>query len=155
MPMEKTITNREFLKKETSMIFNVAHELDLSRNKVLEPYNITGKQAFILSFLLLNPDKQLTQRDFEYEFNLRSSTINSVLNYLEKGGFLKRIISETDGRAKKVTATAKGQQMLDILSKLFQKESHMVIKGFTKEEHQQFQDYLYRVLDNIKENKNG
>lgn len=152
--MEKKIADKEFLKKGTSLIFALAHELDLYRNKVLEPYGITGKQAGILSFLLRNPDKQLTQRDFEYEFNLCSSTINSVLNYLENGGFLKRTISETDGRAKNVTATAKGQKMLDILSELFQKESNMLTQGFTKEEQTQFQDYQYRVLDNIRENKN-
>jgi DNA-binding MarR family transcriptional regulator len=146
---------QKVLKKETSLLFMIAHQLNLYQNKILEPYGITGKQATILSFLLLNPDRRLTQRDFESEFNLCGSTINSVLNYLEKGGFLLRTVSETDGRAKNVKATAKGRQMLAVISELFQRQSDMVIKGFTPEEQRQFQAYLGRVLNNINEKRAG
>jgi DNA-binding MarR family transcriptional regulator len=149
------IAEKGFLKKEIFMIFTIAHELDLYRNKVLEPYGITGKQAVILSYLLRNYDKQLTQRDFEYHFKLCSSTINSVLNNLEKGGFLTRNISDTDGRAKNVTVTAKGREMSDVIMELFQNESDMVIQDFTKAEQAQFLDYLGRTLDNIRQKQKG
>jgi DNA-binding MarR family transcriptional regulator len=149
--MEKGYRKEEFFKRETSRIFGIGHELGIYRNKVLEPHGITGQQAIILYFLLWNSEKALTQRDFEYKFNLCSSTINSVLNYLENGGFLKRTVSESDGRAKNITPTSKGREMLPVITALLEKESDMVMKGFTAEEQEQFQNYLHRVLENIKE----
>ncbi len=143
-----------FFQKETSMMFAITHELELFRNKALETYGITGKQAIILYFLLLNTEKQLTQREFEYKFNLCSSTINSVLNYLEDGGFLTRIVSETDGRAKNIKATDKGMKMSAVIKEQLQKEMDIVTKGFSEKEQEQFRDYLFRALNNIKGNKN-
>jgi DNA-binding MarR family transcriptional regulator len=150
--MGARITDEASLKRtEASLMFGITHQLGMYHNRVLEPHGITGKQGLVLSYLLFNPAQQFTQRDLERKFNLRSSTINSVLNYLEKGGFLKRTVSDEDGRAKIVTATEKGNQMLEIILQLFQEESEMIIKGFTPAEQKQFQGYLYRVMANIGE----
>lgn len=125
----------------------------LYRNKIFEPYGVTGKQAFILTYILFHDYSRLTQHDLEKEFNLRPSTINSSLCYLEDGGFIKRTVSESDARAKRVTATEKGKKIFDDLQNCAASQEQTIINGFSEDEVKQFSNYLSRILANISQSQ--
>ena len=154
--MDKKIEDLTSFKEMDFMLLNcIAHELDKYHNKVFGPYGITGKQAAILSFMSFNSNNKLTQRDFEQEFDLRPSTINSVLNNLEAGGFVTRTVSKTDGRAKIVTAEQKGRELFDVIIGSMQRQNDLVIKGFSQAEQQQLHSFLHRIVDNIHNTREG
>ena len=146
---------KSFKEKNALLLSGIAHELNLYRNRVYEPYGITGKQAIILTFISFNSDKELTQKDFEQEFNLRPSTVNSLLNYLEDGGFLTRTVSNTDGRAKIITAEEKGKRLFDVILNCMQVQDDLIVKGFTEEEQIQLHSYLHRIMNNIHNSQEG
>jgi DNA-binding MarR family transcriptional regulator len=148
--MISKIQDLETYKEMNSLLLmGISHGLNLFQNKIFEPYGITGKQAGILSFLMFNKDKELTQKDFEHEFNLRPSTINSVLTYLEDGGFISRSVSKTDARAKIVTANEKSKQIFNEIINCTDIQENLIVQGFSAAEQEQLHDFLTRIINNV------
>lgn len=133
----------------TKKLLGIGHQLLLYRNKIFEPYGVTGKQAMVLTYILFNKNKHLSQRDIEKEFNLRPSTINSALCYLEDGGFIERTVSQSDARAKRVTATEKGEKIFNDLCACTECQEKTMINGFSESEIKQLNEYLDRIFVNI------
>ena len=74
---------------------------------------ITGVQGFVIGYLYSNRNRDIFQRDLEKQFNLRRSSITSVLNNLEKKAYIRREEVNNDKRLKKVVLTAKGMEHQD------------------------------------------
>ncbi|HHV31442.1 MarR family winged helix-turn-helix transcriptional regulator [Caproiciproducens sp. LBM24188] len=144
-----------FKDSNSFLLAGIAHHLALYRNRLYEPHGITGKQAAILTFLCFNKGKEITQHDIEEEFNLRPSTINSALNYLEAGGFILRTTSKTDARAKIVTETQKAHNLFEVILNERKMEEKLIIQGFSSAEQVQLHDFLHRVINNIIEARDG
>lgn len=72
-------------------------------------YGITGVQARILGFVYHNSERRdIFQRDIEEELDIRRSSVTSVLQLMEKKGYIKRVSVSKDARLKKIILTEKG-----------------------------------------------
>lgn len=147
MPENETL--RSLRNENTHMLMSISHGIQMFLNKINEPNGITGKQAGMLLFISRNSDKKLTQRNFEKEFGLCPSTINSVLNYLEDGGFITRNSSSSDGRANIIKATEKGKKLYTVIAERVNKQEEIIVKGFSDEEKAQLHNFLRRISQNI------
>lgn len=75
-------------------------------------YGVTGVQARILGFVHRNYDKKdIFQRDIEEELDIRRSSVTSVLQLMEKNGYIKRVSVSEDARLKKIMLTEKGLEI--------------------------------------------
>jgi DNA-binding MarR family transcriptional regulator len=75
-------------------------------------YGLTDVQAKILAFVRFNSDKRdIFQRDLEEEFGIRRSSVTSVLQLMEKNGYIKRVSVSEDARLKKIVLTEKGLEI--------------------------------------------
>ncbi len=137
--------------QEAVMMGRIAHQIAVYLNNYFEPYGITYKQSKILLHLIQHQDENVTQRDIERVFYLRSSTITSMMCYLEKGGFIQRYTSEEDGRAKRIQVTQKGLGMKDFILENIRRMQDIVIRGLSEAEHQEFLRLLRHVMSNIEE----
>lgn len=81
-------------------------------SKEAAQYNITGVQGRILGFIYCKSNKKdIFQKDIEEELNIRRSSVTSVLQLMEKNGYIKRIRVSEDGRLKKIILTEKGLEI--------------------------------------------
>ena len=72
-------------------------------------HGVTGIQAFVLHYICMHaPNKDVFQRDVEHEFDVRRSTVSSVITHLESKGLLTRAQASRDGRLKKLVPTERG-----------------------------------------------
>lgn len=72
-------------------------------------YGITDVQSRILGFIQHNADKRdIFQKDIEGHLDIRRSSVTSVLQLMEKNGYIKRISVSEDARLKKIILTEKG-----------------------------------------------
>lgn len=62
----------------------------------------------ILRYLAAVDGECVSQRDIEREFGIRRSTVTSVLQLMEKNGFIRRFRDEKDGRLKRIEITDAG-----------------------------------------------
>lgn len=79
-------------------------------------YGLTSVQGRILGFVRHESAKRdIFQKDIEEEFDIRRSSVTSVLQLMEKNGYIKRVSVSEDARLKKIILTEKG---LDIQNKI-------------------------------------
>lgn len=81
-------------------------------DKEAAKYGITGVQARILGFVYHNyTKKDIFQKDIEEEFDIRRSSVTSVLQLMEKNGYIQRVSVSEDARLKKIMLTEKGLEI--------------------------------------------
>mgnify|MGYP000594351146 CR=1 FL=1 len=84
-------------------------------------------------------------RDIENIFGLKSSSITSLMQGLEKKEFIKRVTGINDTRTKELVLTDKGKELVAISRKVFDDVEKAMVKEFSDEERNQFLNYLERV----------
>jgi DNA-binding MarR family transcriptional regulator len=118
-------------------------------NSMLKEMNLTSTQLDVLMYLLSSQDREVNQTDIEREFKIKNPTVTGILNRLEAKGFVRRAVSSSDARVKRILVTGKSRE---IEKKVHQKGALIedgLLRGFTKEEQEQLSAFLKRVLDNV------
>ena len=109
---------------------------------------ITGTHGWAIGFFYHNRDRDIFQKDFEQEFNIRRSTASNILALIEKNGLITRESVPYDARLKKITLTQNALDIQSIVDKAFEKVEENIKKGISDEELQVF----FKVIDKINSN---
>lgn len=109
---------------------------------------MTGTHGWALGFFFHNRHRDVFQKDFEQEFNIRRSTASNILALIEKNGLIKREPVPYDARLKKITLTPKALDVQCVVDKAFEKLEDTIKEGITQEELEVF----FRVIDKINSN---
>ena len=114
---------------------------------------MTGTHGWAIGFFYHNRDRDIFQKDFEQEFNIRRSTASNILALIEKNNLITRESVPYDARLKKITLTQKAIEIQHIVENAFENLEDTIREGITPEELEVF----YRVLDKINSNleRNG
>jgi MarR family transcriptional regulator, organic hydroperoxide resistance regulator len=80
---------------------------------------------------------------------LGKSTLTSMLDRLEKAGFLKRVLSPDDRRKIIILRTEKDKTLEKEYVKVSQSMAAVYLKGFSGKELDNLKDYLGRIYDNL------
>lgn len=73
--------------------------------------DLTGFQSRILHFIAYC-GHEVYQRDIEEEFEIRRSSVTSVLQTMERNGLIERVSVEQDARLKKIILTTKAKDLM-------------------------------------------
>lgn len=130
---------------KTSRIIKRYADSDASKSYVDK---MTGTHGWAMGYFFRNRDKDIFQKDFEQEFNIRRSTASSILSLMEKNDLIKREGVPHDGRLKKITLTEKSLKIQSIVDDAFDRFEKTMKQGISDEELQVF----YTVLDKINNN---
>ena len=137
--------------KMAKLILDTAHQMKVCLDSSFDDVKLNGLQARILGFVEQN-DKlgnDVYQKDIEAEFKIRRSSVSSVLDTMEKNGFIFRVSVASDARLKKLVLTEKskliGQHYRDTVD-LFEQQ---VSSGFTAEEIETLRRLIARINHNV------
>ncbi len=137
------------------VILDSAHKIRLVLNSRFENDELTGPQARILSFLIKRSARNLPvyQKDIEREFKISRSSVTSVLNNMEKNGFILRQAVESDARLKKIALTEKARKSgIENKTKLDNFEAKLM-DGFTRQEMETLTALLDKAVKNLNNQK--
>ena len=109
---------------------------------------MTGTHGWAIGFFYHNRDRDVFQKDFEQEFNIRRSTASNILALIEKNGLITRESVPYDARLKKIILTQKALDVQSVVEKAFESLEDTMKKDITEEELQVF----FRVIDKINNN---
>ena len=102
-------------------IHMVGNQMKRLADNAAAEYGLTSIQSRMIRFLYLESKKRdVYQKDIEEEFYIRRSSVSSVLQLLEKKGYIERIGVKGDKRLKKIVLTGTG--------KLIQEKVHSLIQ---------------------------
>lgn len=120
--------------------------------KVSSEYGISSIQAKILGYIYANIEKKdIFQKSIEEEFDIRKSSVTSVLTLMEKNGLIKRVSVSGDARLKKLTLTDKGIEIHKSIYKEIEKLENTISDTLTDKELDKFDEYLVRLINKLED----
>lgn len=143
------------MEQEKRIIGQEIHRLAHSISKHVAGYvkkegidEITLMHGWIMKYLYKNRSNDIFQKDIEKSFSIGRSTVTSILQILEKKGYVKREYVEHDARLKKVLLTEKGIKNTESIESMFGKLDEILEENVTEQER----DVFFRVCDKVREN---
>ncbi|MVX66258.1 MarR family transcriptional regulator [Clostridium chromiireducens] len=93
-------------------INKLAKRIHRAIDKEASQYGVTSVQGRILAFISYESNaRDIFQKDIEEDLDIRRSSVTSVLQLMEKNGFIKRVSVSEDARLKKIVITEKGTEI--------------------------------------------
>lgn len=117
--------------------------------RILRDYNIeiTSAQGRIM-FALWQQDG-ISINELAKKTQLGKSTLTSMLDRLEKMGYVKRQRSKKDRRRILITRTKKDEALEGKYVQVSEQITKLYYTGFTKSEIDRFENNLAKILDNL------
>ena len=84
---------------------------------------------------------------------IKGSSVTSVLNNLEKNGYILRKSVERDKRLKQIVLTEKAESVCKMHWKAVQKYESAIARGLTSDEIENLQKTLQKIEENIKKTR--
>jgi len=138
-------------------IQSIALSLRYMNDQKLEEFGITNQQARLLGGISssLYDGVNISRKFLEDMMQLKGPSVTSLLNGLEKKGFIIRYSREDDGRAMNIKVTEKGDKVLVALRDVFKSTEQQLHSGMAPEEQEQFLMLLQKAHDNLSRNKHS
>ena len=126
---------------------NQSHTRYIQRNN---PTSLTDSQAIVLDFILVESKKRdVFSKDLEAYFGIKPSSVSSMIDYLEKAGYIDRQTLAEDKRLKKLVPTSKARGIEDWLLETIHNSIVDVFAGFTVEEMQELKSLMEKMRVNL------
>lgn len=112
--------------------------------------SLTAVQALVLHYILIESEaRDVFPKDLEEFLKIKPSSVTSLINHLERNGYLRRENLADDGRYKKLVLTGKTFTMKDeILCRVDNYMKSMFV-GISDEDLQVFEKVLLQMTANI------
>ena len=102
-------------------------------------------------FSWVRQGKITCQKDIEEAFQLKGSSITSLLQGLERKGFIIRRPDPSDERRKFVTVLSKGLELMSEFETVFHEIDEKMVQGLTAEQQQTLVQELELMAHNLEQ----
>ena len=117
-------------------------------NAALAQMELTSAQGRVLGYLARQKQPPCA-KDIEEEFHLSHPTVSGLLSRLEKKNFIAFQPDEKDGRCKRIVISDKGLRCHERIYHVIQENEQRIVRGFSREELEQFARLLARAVENM------
>lgn len=114
-------------------------------NLRLSELGLNAQQGQMMGYIFEHQDKGVIQKDLADHFNRKGATITSMLQGLEKKGYIKRIIPEDNERQKKIYLLQKGIDLVAEFKDIFMEVEERITQGLTLDESETLMQLLVKV----------
>ena len=110
---------------------------------------LTCIQGIVLHYIIVeNVQRDIFPKDLEEFLGIKGSSVTSLINNLEQGGYLRRESLESAGRYKKLVLTEKTKEMQeDIVRRVFD-YMHSLFVGIPEEHLKIFESVILQMAKN-------
>lgn len=116
---------------------------------------VTGFQGYLIGYLIQEGSKRdIFQRDVEKHMEISRASVTSVLQLLEKNGFIRRETAANDARLKKILVTEKGLKVNEQIYKMLVQMDKSLTEGISEEEMQVFLSVMQKIRKNLEQLEN-
>ena len=142
---------------------SVGHELAYTNNLIARriarggnnkyAMNISPIQVRIVKYLVKQNNKDILQKDMEYIFNIRRSTVSGVIKTMEKNNIIIRENVKDDNKSKEIKLTNEVYLRANELVRKLRELDLELLKDVNKEDLEVFMRVLKNIQDNLKEER--
>lgn len=138
-------TQAGFLISQIKQIGGRVFEKILAQEQIDE---FNGAQGKIL-YVLWQKD-HISIVELSKSVGLAKTTLTSMLDRMEENGLIKRLPDANDRRKSILVLTEQARGLQEKYEQVSQEMNDIYYQGFREEEIMEFEQYLHRILDNIK-----
>lgn len=132
-------------------IKNIAHVLRYKNDQRLAAYDITEPQVRLLGHIdgAQKSGQEISRRYLSKAMQISGPSVTSLLNSLERNGFIIRRSGNEDGRTILIELTEKSQKLLREMSGILSEITDELLSGFSEEEKSIYLKFLKRTYANL------
>ncbi|MTK10013.1 MAG: MarR family transcriptional regulator [Hungatella sp.] len=132
-------------------IKNIAHVLRYKNDQRLAAYDITEPQVRLLGHIdgAHKSNQEINRRYLSMAMQISGPSVTSLLNSLERNGFIIRRSGNEDGRTITIELTEKSQKLLSEMSGILSEITDEMLTGFSEEEKTIYLNFLKRTFENL------
>ncbi len=110
---------------------------------------LTSIQGVVLHYMIVEKDRgDIFPKDLEEFLGIKGSSVTSLINNLEQGGYLRRESLESDGRYKKLVLTEKTKGMQEDILKRVNDYIHSMFVGIPEDHLKIFESVILQMTKN-------
>ncbi|ENY99896.1 hypothetical protein HMPREF1092_03033 [Clostridium thermobutyricum] len=123
----------------------ISIKLKLKADSEIKRLGINSQQGRMLRYIYEHQHDGLIQKDIAEAFNRKSATITSMLQGLEKKGYIERRIPKDNERQKNIYLLEQGEKLISDIGIAFSKIENETLSVLTKEEAETFNKLLVKI----------
>lgn len=123
----------------------ISIKLKLKADSEIKRLGINSQQGRMLRYIYEHQHDGLIQKDIAEAFNRKSATITSMLQGLEKKGYIERRIPKDNERQKNIYLLEQGEKLISDIGIAFSKIENETLSVLTKEEAEIFNKLLVKI----------
>lgn len=128
----------------------------IERQHIRDQLSLLGLQSVDgLVPRLLSREGQLRQEDIVLRLVLDKGSVARSVARLEESGLAVRQVSDQCRREKLVSLSPAGAAMAEKIQDILDEWRRICLQGFTPEERTQYETFLMRIMENVKNFKEG
>ncbi|MBQ8503157.1 MAG: MarR family transcriptional regulator [Clostridia bacterium] len=131
---------------KTSRIIRRYMDSDASKSYVDK---MTGTHGWAVGYFYRHRDRDIFQKDFEQEFNIRRSTASAILSLMEKNDLIKRESVPYDARLKKIVLTQKAIDVQIFVEEAFERFDRTMKQNISDDELEIFFSVIEKINNNL------
>lgn len=128
-------------------ILNTAVERIL--NSEMSDIGLTYTQATVIGYLKRNMEKEICQKDIEYNLGLTHPTVSSILSRMEEIGMIVTEPLPADRRYKRIRATEEAISHSEQIHEKIEKIRQRMFEGISEEEERKLNETMKKIIRNI------
>lgn len=128
-------------------ILNTAIERIL--NNELSDTGLTYTQATVIGYLKKNMDRDICQKDIEYNLGLTHPTVSSILKRMEECGMIVTEPLPSDRRYKKIRPTEEAVSRSGCVHEKIEKIKDQLFAGISPEQEGLLDQVVKKMIQNI------
>ncbi len=132
-------------------IKNIAHILRHKNNQQLAAYDVTEPQVRLLGHIqgAQLSNQEISRKYLSEAMQISGPSVTSLLNTLEKNGFITRHTGTEDGRTILIELSQKALSLLNEVADILNATTESLLAGFSEEEKMVYLMFLKRTYDNL------
>lgn len=119
-------------------------------NQEMSELGLTYTQTTVIAYLIENQDKEVCQKDVEYNLGLTHPTVSSILTRMEANGLIFTEALASDRRYKKIILTEKAIGLKPQVSAKYQSFKKKLFEGVSPAQRELMNVTMQMMLNNIK-----
>ncbi|MBY9078792.1 MarR family transcriptional regulator [Paenibacillus sp. HN-1] len=131
------------------LIRSIGMKIRNMSNIRLSELGLNAQQGQMMGYIFEHQDKGVIQKDLAEHFGRKGATITSMLQGLEKKGYIKRVIPKDNERQKKIYLLKKGTDLVEEFNEIFMEVEKSITQGLTEAESETFMKLLIKVKETM------
>ena len=102
----------------------------------------------------IHRDGRISQKELAQKLNESAPSITSMIQKMEKSGYIVRNVDEKDQRMMRLDLTEKGQACIEHVKAIAEKMDEIAFTGISPEEKMLLRRILFQICENVEKERN-